>query len=144
MLYRIAEKSMMKDVHGALGTLVFLGLMLLPKIFYLMTMHRALTRSDPRSRNMNPGLVWLSMIPLFAMAWDFVVVVATSATMEKEYTRRGRPLVSAYPGLGSGITFCILSLVLWIPFINVFVAPVCLVFWIVYWVKIARLSAGLR
>jgi hypothetical protein len=38
-------------------------------ILFLLTLHRALDRCSPRNRTMEPGMVWLNLIPLFSMVW---------------------------------------------------------------------------
>jgi hypothetical protein len=123
--------------------LVALGLMLLPRIFYLISMQRAVARCDPSARSIPPGLVWLAMVPLLSMVWDFVVVVAVGRSLGNEYARRNRPLAYSFPGLGFGISFCVLNLLIWIPLINMVAVPVAVVLWLIFWVKISRLSSRL-
>jgi len=42
-------------------------------IFYLLTLQKALSRVSPRNRLMEPGMVWLSLIPLFNIIWAFFI-----------------------------------------------------------------------
>lgn len=44
-------------------SLVLAGLVV--AIFYLLTLMRALQKCSPQSRTMQPGMVWLLLIPLF-------------------------------------------------------------------------------
>lgn len=144
LIYKLSPVTgPMFDANGFAVTLILLGILLLPRIFYLMTMHRAISRCAPGSRSMSPGLVWLGMVPVVYLFWDFLVVFMTSSSLEREYKARNRPLAGSYPALAPGIAFCVLNLVGWIPFINLLITPVSLILWIVFWVKIARLSRGL-
>jgi len=144
LIYHFSKYSgPLQDQHGLAATLIVLGLLLLPRVFYLITMYRAIDRCSQPSRAMSPGLVWLSMVPLLNLAWDFIVVFMTSSSLEREYKARSRPLSGSYPALGPGIAFCVLNLVEWIPIINLIIVPLSLVLWIIFWVKIARLSGNL-
>ncbi len=46
-------------------TLLAMGVFLIPWIFYLLTLSKALNRCSPANRSMSPGQVWLLLIPLF-------------------------------------------------------------------------------
>jgi hypothetical protein len=144
LIYKVSPASGPAFETGDLViTAIVLGAMLLPRIFYLMSMHGAISRCSPQSRSMSPGLVWLSMVPVVYLFWDFVVVFMVSSSVEKEYRARGKPLEGSYPALAPGIAFCVLDLVGWIPFLNLIITPISLVLWIVFWVKIARLSKSM-
>jgi hypothetical protein len=141
LIYRVMKPGVMPGDADPAIALAVLGVMLLPRIFYLVTMHRAISKCDPSARSMPPGLVWLSMVPLLYMVWDFVVVVAVGRSLGNEYSRRNKPLSYSLPGLGIGISFCVLNLLLWIPFINLIAFPLGVVLWLIFWAKIARLSS---
>jgi hypothetical protein len=144
LIYKVSPATgPLFDQNGLAVTLIVLGALLLPRIFYLMAVHKAIARCSPPSRSMSPGLVWLSMVPIIYLFWDFVVVFMTSSSLDKEYKARSRPLAGSYPGLAPGIAFCVLNLVGWIPFLNLIIMPVSLILWIIFWVKMARLSRGL-
>ena len=53
--------------------LLWLLLLLLPQIFYIRTLQRALQRCSPESQTMRPALVWLILIPGFNLFWHFIV-----------------------------------------------------------------------
>lgn len=113
---------------------------LLPTILYLITLQRALSRCALESRTMSPGLVWLSIIPLFSLIWNFFVVNALSGSLHREFTRRGIP-EEPQPGRSLGLAFSILCALSLIPFINLLTVVGAIVCWILYWIRIAGYSA---
>lgn len=143
MIYRAMKPGVVPGEVDPAIALAVLGVMLLPRIFYLVSMHRAVAKCDPSARSIPPGLVWLAMVPLLSMVWDFVVVVTVGRSLGSEYSRRNRPLDYSLPGLGLGISFCVVNLLLWIPFINLIAYPVGIILWLLFWVKIARVSSQL-
>jgi len=56
--------------------LVVFGIILLPTIFYLITLQNTLHQVKFENRKMQPGQVWLCLIPLFGVIWQFFVVNA--------------------------------------------------------------------
>ena len=127
---------------------IMLAALLLPFIFYMLTLQKALSRCAPSSRVMDPGLVWLDVIPIFSLVWRFFIVINVAASLHNEFVRRGITQEPS-PGQGVGLAMCILSICCWNPlflFIPPFF-PLCWIAWFVcwvsYWSKIAALSAML-
>lgn len=132
---------------AALGVLavVMLGIIAI-EIFFLLTMQKALNRCSPENRTLEPGMVWLALIPLFGMVWSFFIVLRTSESLGAELRHRSIPGMESSPGRGVGLASCILSawvsLVGWIPYLGLFLSSlpalagaVC---WVVYWVKVSK------
>jgi hypothetical protein len=115
---------------------------LVPQIFYLLTLQKALNRCAPGNRTMAPGLVWLTLIPLFSLIWNFFVVSALSRSLGNEFAARNIP-ADAQPGRSVGFTFAILAACGIVPLVGIIAALVGFVMWIVYWVKIAGYSSRL-
>jgi hypothetical protein len=126
---------------------------IIPFIFYLLALQRALERCSPQNRSMTPGLVWLLLIPLFAIVWQFFVVMALGRSLENEYRARGLR-VTARPGQSIGIALgavsCAMACVSALSFANVPISwlgsPLGiagLVLWIVYWVRIHEYASRL-
>jgi hypothetical protein len=86
-----------------LGMLVFL-------VFYLLAMQNALNQVSPRNRDMEPGMVFLGLIPCFNLVWLFFIVSRVASSLEKEYDSRGLSGDGDF-GKGVGITGCILNCV---------------------------------
>ena len=111
--------------------LVVIAIMLVPSIFYLLTLQKALNRCSPECRAMNPGMVWLMFIPLFNLVWQFFVVLNMAKSLGAEFQKRGLA-EDPNPGQTLGLVMCIGNLIC---------GPVGLICWILYWVKIAGYSA---
>lgn len=141
MLYKVPDSFAPAD--GAFSLAMFLGscaVLLLPRIFLLATLQKALGRCPYGRRSLSPGLVWLSLIPVFSLVWDFVVVGAASTSVGSELRRRGIPPEAADTGMAFGLVSCLLALFLWIPLVNLLVGIGFLICFIIFWVRIARAS----
>ena len=122
----------------------FFGLLfLIPGIFYIITLQNALAKCPPGVRTMEPGMVWLMLIPLFHLIWQFFVVMALGQSLGNEFRRRGIPLPDPLPGQSIGLAMCICGCCGLIPIINFIAGPAAFVLWIIYWVKIAEFSRAL-
>ena len=122
--------------------LIVCAIMLLPAIFYLLTLQKALNRCSPECRAMAPGLVWLMLIPLFSIVWHFFVVLNIAKSLGAEFQKRGIA-EETNPGQKLGLIMCILACCGIIPILGVLFALGALVCWILYWVKIAGFSGKL-
>ncbi|MBI5473348.1 MAG: hypothetical protein HY961_13470 [Ignavibacteriae bacterium] len=118
------------------------GIMFLIAVFYLLTLQKALDRCSPQSRKISPGSVWLMLIPLFNIVFQFILVSRIASSLEDEFRLRSIP-TEPNPGKAIGITFCILGLCGWIPFISLFASIIGLICFIIYWAKIAGFSSKL-
>jgi hypothetical protein len=140
------------DLLGAGVVLVFALVMLagglLLDIFYLLSMSKALNRCSPENRKMSPGMVWLMLVPLLGIVWQYMVVDAVSTSLGLEFRKRGMVLASEKPHFGIGLTSCIANTIylmtFWIPFVGSCIGLptsitglVCL---IIFWVKISGMS----
>lgn len=123
--------------------LISVAIGLIPKIFYLITLQNAMNTVRPEFRKMPSGQVWLELIPLFGMVWQFFNVINVSDSLKREFETRGIPIAEARPGYSIGITFCILLCCSVIPVLGGLAAIGGLVCWIIFWVKIANYRAEL-
>lgn len=122
---------------------VFIVIALLPTIFFLLTLQKALGRCSPRNRTMEPGLVWLGLVPLLNLVWIFINVIRVSESLQNEFRARRWHSRNEDYGYGIGIAYCCLSLASIIPYCGLLFAIAGLVCWIIYWVKVANLSGEL-
>jgi hypothetical protein len=113
--------------------LIVFAILLLPAIFYMGTLQKALNRCSPECRAMKPGMVWLLLIPLFNIVWQFIVVLNMAKSLAAEFQKRGMA-EDPNPGQTLGLVMCIG---------NLLCGPVGLICWIIYWVKIAGCSSKL-
>jgi hypothetical protein len=126
----------------AVAFLIGMAIILVPAIFYLLTLQKALNRCSPESRAMNPGMVWLMLIPLFNFVWHFFVVLNLAKSLGAEFQKRGIA-GEPQPGQNLGLAMCILACCGWIPLLGIFTGIGALVCWILYWIKLAGYSAKL-
>ncbi|MGQ9799909.1 MAG: hypothetical protein ACUVRG_11600 [Ignavibacterium sp.] len=119
--------------------LIVIGLLKIPYIFFLLTLQKALERCSVESRTTTPGSVWLLLIPLFNLVWEFIIVSKISESLHNEFTKRNIP-VEPHPGKSIGIAYCVLDVLSIIPFIGILTYVAALICWIIYWVKISEYS----
>lgn len=113
------------------------------QILFLMTLQRALKQCAPRNRTMEPGQVFLNLIPCFGLVWLFITVNRMSESLRNEFRDRGMRSQEDY-GQGVGTTYAVLTVCTLIPYLGSLIAIGALVCWIIYWVKIAGLGRELR
>ena len=56
----------------------FIGILLLPQIFFLMTLQNTVKEVSVENRTIQPSQVWLTFIPLFGIFWHFFMVYKIS------------------------------------------------------------------
>jgi len=122
------------------GMLIGFAIILVPLILFLLTLQKTLTRCAPENRAMAPGMVWLMLIPLFNLVWQFFVVINVSKSLAAEFAKRGIA-EEPEPGKKLGMITCILGCCGIIPLLGVLCSLGALVCWILYWMKIAGFSA---
>lgn len=125
-----------------MGALIVCAILLIPLIFYLLTLQKTLNRCAPENRAMAPGLVWLMLIPLFNLVWHFFVVLNVAKSLGAEFQKRGIS-EEPEPGKKLGLIMCILAVCGIVPLLGILCSLASLVCWIMYWVKIAGFSGKL-
>lgn len=128
-------------MEGVVG-LIVLGVLLLVMVFYLLTLQKALARCAPENRAMAPGMVWLQLIPLVGLVWQFFNVINIAKSLGAEFQKRGMAEVPE-PGKTIGLVMCILVCCSIIPILGLLASIGALICWIMYWVKIAGYSSKL-
>lgn len=140
-----------------IGMMVFviiiaLGIYLAIYIPYLLNMQNMLKECNHKSlQGFNPSNVWLLLIPLFSIVYQFILYNKNSEILQREYALRGRTKPGDY-SKSLGLTLAILSVVsaipdLPIPLINGISSIAglgSLVIFIIYWVKMAEYKNDLR
>lgn len=118
---------------------------LVPGIFYLLTLQKTLTIISPLSRMMRPQQVWLMLIPLFNIVWHFIMVSRLSDSIKNECVRLHIPLQETNPayilGVGS-MCFYLAAIILNITQLIPLLVPLLhlggFIVWILYWIKISK------
>ena len=117
-------------------------------IVFLSAADRVLKRVEPEHRRMDPGMVWLNLIPIFNLMWLVVTVERVGESIRNEYIARGRHKRSESYGKTAGLAFVLLTLI-GLPFAPA-AWPCMLVFWIfafiywiVYWIQLSGYAGRL-
>jgi hypothetical protein len=116
--------------------LLFLGLFLLPTIFFFISLQKALEAVSPGNRQMPPGQVWLCLIPIFNFIWMFFVVNKIADSFQLEYMRLNIPTTDGKPTKSIGQAKNILRLCSFIPFLGVLANIGFIICWVIYWIKV--------
>lgn len=116
------------------------GIFLVVAIFFILTLSRALAKCSPQSRTLPPGMLWLLLIPLVNLVWQFFVVMGMSNSLGNEFRARGMANAPQEPGKQLGIAMCVCSVCGIIPYLGILAGLAGLVLWIMYWVKMVEFS----
>ncbi|QDQ28025.1 hypothetical protein FNU76_17665 [Chitinimonas arctica] len=117
--------------------LLFIGVLvvaLIPAIFYCLTLHRTMNKLSPANRPFEGALIWLSFIPVLGSVWHMVYVCLMSSAIKKEYADAGQQDDGA---MNLAIGMVASSVACMIPFLNLIAWIPALVFWIMYWLRMA-------
>ncbi len=132
------QVAIIRIVAGILAVCV-----LVVGILYLAFLAGVLRKCSPSARTMQPGMVWLSLIPLFNLIWCFFVVSALANSLGNEFRLRKIPIDDPKPGKSIGISMAVCGACMIIPLVNALALLPRLILWIIYWVKIAEYSRRL-
>jgi hypothetical protein len=122
---------------------VFVGI----AILFLLTQYNTLKAIQPQNRAMSPGEVWLQLIPLFNLVWQFIVVQRISESVSRElssntFSFEETEPVQLYqqgnrPAYQIGMVMCVLNILGLVPLIGILARLGGLVRWIIYWVQLS-------
>jgi hypothetical protein len=145
----------------------------IPAILFFLAQQKTLYVISPENREMSPGSVWLQLIPIFGLVWQFFVVIRIAHSISKEMASRiGNSILdnsqvqiketdesSTYT---IGIAYCTLTTLgviinystkhssSYMALFGSFFVLIGMVCWIIYWVrlvntknKLVRLSVGI-
>jgi hypothetical protein len=158
------DQNISNSSTGYLQILLLLGF-LVPAVLFILTEQNTLKLIQPINRTMRPGQVWLQMIPLFGLFYQFTVVTQISRSLQREfdsYFNDSNDILPAAethgrkggrgPLYSSGMAYCWLisiSVVVGyaLPSLSLLRTPIVLaatIYWIVYWVQLAGYKKKLR
>lgn len=113
-------------------------------IIWLVVMNRALDQVSHDIRKMEPGAVWLCIIPVFGLVLQFMITSAVANGIAGEFAVRNLFPKEAKPGMGVGSTGCLLVCCCVIPYAGVGIAIIGLVFMIIHLSKISEYNKALE
>jgi len=145
----------MELILGLIGLAVILCF-LIAYIFFLVAEQNTLRSIKPHNQKMPPGHIWLQLIPVFNLVWQFIVVNRIADSIRAEIDDRistsflGDPEPvflndkTPRPTYSIGLATYILSLGSFMSFFEPletfgsYVSIAFLVCWIVYWTQIVQ------
>jgi hypothetical protein len=133
---------------------LFIGIFMLPFIFFILMQQKVLKLVRPENRYMNPGEVWLQLIPVFGLVWQFFVVSRISDSIKRElwtgeFSFESREYNQLYypgvrPTYNIGLAYCILFCCFIIPCLGALCYVAGLICWIIYWVRLSEFKSELE
>lgn len=72
---------------GCWGVVCLVALLL--TTLYLGTLAKAVGACSPARLTIDPGLVWLNLVPVFHLVWKFWTAAQVGKTLQQEYDARG-------------------------------------------------------
>lgn len=115
---------------------IVLGLLLIPRIFYIISLQSTFDAISIENRKMSSSNVWLLLIPLFGTVWHFIIVSNLADSIRTEANSKDIKIVEPRPAYNIGLAMCILNCFFFIPGLNILTGIAGLICWILYWVKI--------
>lgn len=132
-----------------IGFIFIVGL-IVAFVFYLINLMNLLKEIDESNRQMPPANVFLMFIPLFNLVYPFIMYPKISESIRLEAESRGMPAFGdSLKALGMVIAIASVVQVvceqlkaesIYIAGLGSLLSLGCLVLWIVYWVKAARIK----
>ena len=116
--------------------LALIAILLIPKIFYLITLQSTLKAISEENRKMPPNNVWLQLIPLFGIVWHFIIVKNMAESISAEANSKNIKIDEQKPAYNIGLAMCILNCFFIIPYLNFLTGVASLICFILYWIKI--------
>jgi hypothetical protein len=114
--------------------IAFLVGLIVLQILYLLAVSRCFALISRRNRQMEPGQVWLCLIPIFGTVWTILMILRLADSLRDEYYDRGLRGDGDF-GKTLGIVYFASLMICW---------PIGLVVWIMYWLKVSNYSKELR
>lgn len=120
--------------------------MLIVAFLFLWSQQKLLSAIQPGNREMSPGSVWLQLIPVFGIVYQFIVVSRISNSIVNEIESRATDSVilpemsmssDKRPLYGVGITYCVLFCCGVFPVIGGIFSLAGFICMIVYWTQLA-------
>lgn len=120
---------------AAVGLIIGLAI----SILIAVLLYGCYARIPQQYREMEPGMVFLILIPCFNLVWVFFVTLRLSQSFQKYFTAQGRSDVGDC-GYQIGLWYSICTAASIVPCVNYISGPASLVLLIIYLVKVIGLK----
>ncbi len=126
-------------------TLVIGAVMLVVFVFFVMAQQKTLLAVSEEQRTLQPGQLWLQLIPIFGLVYQFTVIKGIADSLRNELETRNRisklgiwdegitDEVNIHPTYATGKVYAIMVCVTMIPFVGFITWIFTLILWITYW-----------
>jgi hypothetical protein len=111
---------------------------------FLAAVARVLRRVQPENRRMEPGQVWLNLIPIFNFVWATVTVERVAESLRNEFTARSLDGPDEWYGRKYGLTTLALAAGGVLIASLYVVVPLGLIYGIAYWRQMNRYADRLK
>ena len=135
-----------QDMGGLFGAgalvavmLGMIGMALLINVVICLLLSGCFRRVPKQFRQMEPGMVWLLLIPCFNIVWNFFVFLKLPASYQAYFSSIGRTDVGD-SGRGLGLAYAICVAVSLVPCVGYVAAGAALVLLILFLVKAISLK----
>ena len=135
-------------IMGISLALLLLLVFLVSGLVFLITQFRTLDEIRPENQRVSPPKVWLQLIPVYGLVWQFFVISRISDSIRAELNAPiGDSLFSedsvpanVRPTFAVGIAYatCFCVSLLPIDIIKSAASLLGIIFWITYWVQLAK------
>jgi hypothetical protein len=140
---RFARDLDRMDLDGFACLLLVVGFILW--IGLLASITRVLGRISPENRRMEPGEVWVNLIPVVNLIWPVVTVERVAESIRAELKARNRVKKKDAFGKTSGLIALVLVwTVLLLPPVGLVTLPFAFLYGIVYWVQLNGYAKRMR
>jgi hypothetical protein len=109
-------------------------------IVICILLYNAQAALPPQFQRIPAAQIWLLLIPVFHLVWNFFVYPRVSESYRMYFNSQGRIDVGD-AGQGVGLAFSICAIFVYMPCINLCAAPATLILLIIYLVKIYDLKS---
>jgi hypothetical protein len=133
----------------------------IPGLLFIFAQQKTLQVISPENREMSPGSVWLQLIPVFGMVWQFIVVTRIAHSISKEMASKiGESILGnsqaqikqtdESPTYTIGMVYCILTTIgvlinystrnisSYLKLFGSIFVLAGMVCWIIYWVRLVN------
>ncbi|MCL5736971.1 MAG: hypothetical protein M1274_15610 [Actinobacteria bacterium] len=131
---------------SVVGSIIVLGVFLIPWFLFLLNLSNLLERVDPRNRAMPPAYVWLNFILIFNLGWFIYTVIKVRDSVRDEYAARGWAPDGDFGyslGFAAGVLGIVSFFFGWIPLVGWLIVIADVICWIIYWLKTSELKMRL-
>jgi len=122
---------------GVIAVVALIGLAV--AVLIILFLGSCLRRVPPPYRKMEPGMVWLLIIPVFNLIWNFFVYKAISESYQGYFQSQGRS-DQGDCGKNLGLAYAICNCICVVPVLNAFAGIATLVLLIICLVKFSGLK----